>query len=212
MGRNSLYLKYGKRLVDILGGLVGTIFLFIPAFLLIALTYQFGKNKGPIFFRHRRLGKDGKQFDLIKFRSMVVDAEKVLRYDEALYKKYIENSYKLPPNEDPRLTSIGHFIRKTSIDELPQFLNILKGDMSLIGPRPIPMAELLQEYSTEKQIEFLSVKPGATGWWQVSGRSNVFYPERCDVELYYAQNISFKLDVKIILLTVKSVILKIGAH
>lgn len=122
-----------------------------------------------------------------------------------------KNSYKLPPDEDPRLTNIGDFIRKTSIDELPQFINLLLGDMSLIGPRPILDNEL-DEYTEEERRILLSVRPGITGIWQVSGRSDVFYPERCEMELYYPKNQSFWLDIKIIFLTIKQVLTREGAH
>ncbi|HFI0253782.1 TPA: sugar transferase [Streptococcus suis] len=208
---NSLYLRFGKRFFDILIGLFGTILIFLPSLIIIAIFYQFGKNKGPIFFRQDRLGKDGKTFKIIKFRSMVVDAEKVLLEDKELYEKYVANSYKLLPEEDPRLTTIGAFIRRTSIDEFPQFINVLLGDMSFIGPRPILDSEL-QEYTPVQQKKFLSVKPGITGWWQVSGRSEVFYPERCELELYYVENYSLVMDFKIVLMTVNKVITGHGAH
>lgn len=208
---NSLYLRFGKRGFDILIGLFGTLLIFIPSLIIIAIFYQFGKNKGPIFFRQDRLGKNGEIFKIIKFRSMVVDAEKVLLEDEELYKKYVANSYKLLPEEDPRLTTIGAFIRRTSIDEFPQFINVLLGDMSFIGPRPILDSEL-QEYTPVQQKKFLSVKPGITGWWQVSGRSEVFYPERCELELYYVENYSLVMDFKIVLLTFNKVITGHGAH
>ncbi|KXT90862.1 Undecaprenyl-phosphate galactosephosphotransferase [Streptococcus oralis] len=142
---------------------------------------------------------------------MVENAEEVLTANKALYEKYINNSYKLPPNEDPRLTNIGDFIRKTSIDEIPQFINLMLGDMSLIGPRPILENEL-EEYSKEEQQVLLSVRPGITGMWQVSGRSEVHYPERCEMELYYPRNQSFLLDVKIFFLTIKKVLSGEGAH
>ncbi|HFI0346111.1 TPA: sugar transferase [Streptococcus suis] len=208
---NSLYLRFGKRFFDILIGLFGTIFVFLPSLIIIAIFYQFGKNKGPIFFRQDRLGKDGKTFKIIKFRSMVVDAEKVLLEDKELYEKYVANSYKLLPEEDPRLTTIGAFIRRTSIDEFPQFVNVLLGDMSFIGPRPILDNEL-QEYTPDQQVKFLSVKPGVTGWWQVSGRSEVFYPERCELELYYVDNYSLAMDFKIVMMTFSKVIAGHGAH
>ncbi|HFU4501132.1 TPA: sugar transferase [Streptococcus suis] len=208
---NSLYLRFGKRFFDILIGLFGTIFIFLPSLIIIAIFYQFGKNKGPIFFRQDRLGKDGKTFKIIKFRSMVVDAEKVLLEDKELYEKYVANSYKLLPEEDPRLTTIGAFIRRTSIDEFPQFVNVLLGDMSFIGPRPILDNEL-QEYTPDQQVKFLSVKPGVTGWWQVSGRSEVFYPERCELELYYVDNYSLAMDFKIVMMTFSKVITGHGAH
>lgn len=208
---NSLYLRFGKRFFDILIGLFGTIFIFLPSLIIIAIFYQFGRNKGPIFFRQDRLGKDGKTFKIIKFRSMVVDAEKVLLEDKELYEKYVANSYKLLPEEDPRLTTIGAFIRRTSIDEFPQFVNVLLGDMSFIGPRPILDNEL-QEYTPDQQVKFLSVKPGVTGWWQVSGRSEVFYPERCELELYYVDNYSLAMDFKIVMMTFNKVITGHGAH
>ncbi|HFU4059848.1 TPA: sugar transferase [Streptococcus suis] len=208
---NSLYLRFGKRFFDILIGLFGTILIFLPSLIIIAIFYQFGKNKGPIFFRQDRLGKDGKTFKIIKFRSMVVDAEKVLLEDKELYEKYVANSYKLLPEEDPRLTTIGGFIRRTSIDEFPQFVNVLLGDMSFIGPRPILDNEL-QEYTPDQQVKFLSVKPGVTGWWQVSGRSEVFYPERCELELYYVDNYSLAMDFKIVMMTFSKVITGHGAH
>ena len=141
---------------------------------------------------------------------MVEDAEEILKKNPKLYQKYIENSYKLLPEEDPRMTGLGRFIRKHSIDEIPQFINILKGDMSFIGPRPVIEEELLQ-YG-ERTSKFLSVKPGATGWWQVSGRSEIGYPERCDMELYYVDNCSFKLDVKIFFLELKRIITKDTAY
>ncbi|HET1105487.1 TPA: sugar transferase [Streptococcus pneumoniae] len=157
------------------------------------------------------MGLKGKKFKIIKFRSMVENAEELLTANKALYEKYINNSYKLPPNEDPRLTNIGDFIRKTSIDEIPQFINLMLGDMSLIGPRPILENEL-EEYSKEEQQVLLSVRPGITGMWQVSGRSEVYYPERCEMELYYPRNQSFLLDVKIFFLTIKKVLSGEGAH
>lgn len=208
---DDIYLKYGKRTFDIIIGLVGTIFLFLPTLIIIFVLYQFGNNRGPILFAQDRLGKNGKMFKIIKFRSMVKDAEKVLKNDKVLYEKYVANSYKLLPEEDPRLTTIGAFIRKTSIDEFPQFVNVLLGEMSFIGPRPILENEL-QEYTPEQQEKFLSVKPGITGWWQVSGRSEVFYPERCELELYYVDHYSLALDFKIVFLTIWKVLHGHGAH
>ncbi|RSJ69283.1 putative sugar transferase EpsL [Streptococcus oralis subsp. dentisani] len=197
--------------MDVLIGLFGTIFIVLPCFLIIYIIYKIKGYKGSIFFTQYRVGLRGKKFKIIKFRSMVENAEEVLTANKALYEKYINNSYKLPPNEDPRLTNIGDFIRKTSIDEIPQFINLLFGDMSLIGPRPILENEL-EEYSKEEQQVLLSVRPGITGMWQVSGRSEVYYPERCEMELYYPRNQSFLLDVKIFFLTIKKVLSGEGAH
>lgn len=200
-----------KRIFDIVSSIVGTCVLFLPAAILIFIIYKLKGYSGSIFFKQERLGLNGKKFKIIKFRSMIENAEEVLRSNKVLYRKYVENGYKLAPEEDPRLTTIGAFIRKTSIDELPQFINILKGDMSFIGPRPI-IEEEIQEYKGSDKDKFLSVKPGATGYWQVSGRSNVSYPERCDIELYYVDNMSLLLDLKILLNSFAQVISKTGAY
>ncbi|MEH7009604.1 sugar transferase [Neobacillus niacini] len=204
----NLYLA-SKRMIDILGALMGIVLTF-PVFILISLLYLFGENKGPVFFKQTRIGENGKEFKIYKFRSMVVNAEEKLKANKMLYQKYIENSYKLEPNEDPRITITGQFLRRTSLDELPQLFNVLKGDMSLVGPRPV-VTEELKEYKNKK-ADFLSVKPGVTGYWQVSGRSEVMYPERVDLELFYVYNQSFSLDIKILLKTVAVVFLKKGAY
>ena len=141
---------------------------------------------------------------------MVFDAEQKLKENQLLYQKYLENNYKLEQDEDPRITKFGRFIRKTSLDEFPQFINVLKGEMSLVGPRPV-VDEELREYQ-DKVYEFLSVKPGITGYWQASGRSDVGYPERVDFELYYVFNKSLLLDIKIIFKTIVQVIYKKGAY
>lgn len=198
-----------KRLFDICISLVGMVVLVI-ATIIIAIFYSFGKNKGRIFFTQERIGLNGKRFKIYKFRSMVENAQEILMQDEKLYKKYLDNSYKLLPEEDPRMTRLGRFIRKHSIDEIPQFINILKGEMSFIGPRPVVKEELF-EYG-ERVVKFLSVKPGATGWWQVSGRSDIGYPERCDVELYYVDNCSLKLDMKIFFMELKRIITRDSAY
>ena len=211
MKQNGLIYICFKRVMDVFIGLFGTIFIVLPSSLIIYIIYKIKGYNGSVFFTQYRVGLKGKKFKIIKFRSMVENAEEVLAANKALYEKYINNSYKLPPNEDPRLTNIGDFIRKTSIDEIPQFINLMLGDMSLIGPRPILENEL-EEYSKEEQPVLLSVRPGITGMWQVSGRSEVYYPERCEMELYYPRNQSFLLDVKIFFLTIKKVLSGEGAH
>lgn len=203
-----LYL-FIKRCIDIIGALIGLI-ISSPIFILVSIMYLFGESKGPVFFKQQRYGKNGELFYIYKFRSMVVNADEKLKQNKVLYQKYIKNNYKLEQNEDPRITKVGRFLRKTSLDELPQFINVLKGDMSLVGPRPI-VEEELKEYK-DKGNDFLSVKPGMTGYWQVSGRSNVGYPERVDLELYYVYNQSLLFDFKILLQTIKIVILKKGAY
>lgn len=206
----SNFYYFIKRCIDIIGSIIGIVLcgiIAIPFFFI----YKFDKrNKGSMLFKQRRLGKNGKVFYIYKFRSMVSNAEEVLKQNQKLYKKYIANSYKLEQSEDPRITAFGRFIRKTSLDELPQFINVFKGEMSLVGPRPIVEKEL-KEYGEKKHL-FLSVKPGITGYWQVSGRSEVNYPERVDVELYYMDRQSIWLDIKIIIKTVFQVFLRKGAY
>jgi exopolysaccharide production protein ExoY len=198
-----------KRTIDIVGAIIGLI-LTSPLFLIISIFYLFGESKGPIFFKQVRVGKNGKRFYIYKFRSMIVNAEEKLKANKELYEKYLRNNYKLEPHEDPRITKLGRFLRKTSLDEIPQLINVLKGEMSLVGPRPVVQEEL-KEYGV-KVGEFLSVKPGLTGYWQVSGRSEIGYPERVNLELYYVYNQSLLLDIKIILKTVWMVLLKKGAY
>lgn len=207
--QNIIY-SYTKRITDIIGGLIGTIFLFLPTYIIIFLFKLFTSDKNSILFKQKRIGKGGKIFHIYKFQSMVENAEEILRRNEELYKKYQENNFKLEPHEDPRITKFGRFIRKTSIDEIPQFINVLKGDMSLVGPRPIVQKEL-DEYQNHKN-DFLSVKPGITGYWQTSGRSEVGYPERVNIELYYIVNQSFMLDIKIIFKTILKIFFKEGAY
>ncbi|HZH60174.1 MAG TPA: sugar transferase, partial [Metabacillus sp.] len=133
-----------------------------------------------------------------------------LKKNKELYEKYLKNNYKLEAHEDPRITKLGNFLRKTSLDELPQLINVLKGNMTLVGPRPVVEEELM-EYG-ENVNKFLSVKPGVTGYWQVSGRSNVGYPERVDLELYYVYNQSLLFDLRIIILTIWMVLIRRGAY
>lgn len=206
---DSVSYLFFKRAFDLVAGAVGLV-LSSPLFLIISLFYLFGSQKGPVFFRQKRIGQRGHAFYIYKFRSMVVNAEEELKSNKLLYRKYIENNYKLEPSEDPRITVIGRFLRKTSLDELPQLINVIKGEMSIVGPRPV-VTEELKEYGDNTKL-FLSAKPGLTGYWQVCGRSNIEYPERVDVELYYIRHKSFKFDLKIIFQTILSVITGKGAY
>jgi lipopolysaccharide/colanic/teichoic acid biosynthesis glycosyltransferase len=183
--------------------------LVAPLMLVLAALVRFG-SPGPVLFRQRRLGRGGRIFDCLKFRSMRLDAEEVLRRDPAVRARYIANGYKLPADEDPRITTIGRFLRSTSLDELPQLFNVMRGEMSLVGPRPIVPAELV-EYG-DSAAEFLAAIPGITGRWQVSGRSNLFYPERAAIELEYITRWSFQEDVRILLRTLPVVLSRAGAH
>lgn len=200
---------FTKRIIDILGAFIGLIVTF-PIFLIVSSIYLFGESRGPLLFKQQRFGKNGKMFSIYKFRSMIVNADEKLKQNKELYNKYVQNSYKLEQEEDPRITKIGMFLRKTSLDELPQLINVLKGEMSLIGPRPI-VEEEIEEYK-DKKDHFLSVKPGLTGYWQVKGRSEIGYPERVDLELYYIYNQSLKLDLYIFFKTFMIVLLKKGAY
>ena len=195
-----------KRIMNLLCSFVGVIVLS-PFFLIISIFIK-GSSEGRVFFVHERVGLNGKKFKLIKFRTMVNNAEEMIASFSPEQKKEWEENYKL--KDDPRITKIGKFLRRTSLDELPQLINILKGDMSIVGPRPVVDEEL--NWYGDKKDKLLSVKPGLTGWWAVNGRSNVPYPERCDLELYYVDHISFALDVKIILKTLGAIIKKDGAR
>ena len=198
-----------KRLIDICGALVG-IAILLPLTVVVAIINFANKENGPLFYSQKRIGKNGKYFKMYKFRSMVVGADEILKKlleeNEDLRKEF-EETRKL--QDDPRITKVGRFLRKTSLDEFPQFINVLKGEMSLVGPRAVIDGEI--EKFGEHKEEVLSVKPGITGYWAANGRSNTSYDERVEMETYYANNISILLDIQILLKTVISVIKKEGA-
>jgi exopolysaccharide biosynthesis polyprenyl glycosylphosphotransferase len=185
-----------KRIMDICGALIGLICLSW-LFLIVALLIKLEDPKGPVFFKQVRVGKDGKEFYMYKFRSMVTNAEELL---ESLLHLNEVSGAMFKMKDDPRVTKIGKFIRKTSIDELPQLWNVLKGDMSLVGPRP-PLPREVAQY-TEYDKQRLLVKPGCTGLWQISGRSNVGFKEMVELDLQYIRNRSILFDLKITLKTV----------
>jgi len=190
-----------KRLMDIYGAILGLVFLS-PIFLLVMIIIKIEDPRGSIFFSQKRVGKDGEEFNMYKFRSMITNAEEELK--ELL--KYNETTgamFKM--KNDPRVTKIGRIIRKTSIDELPQLWNVLKGEMSLVGPRP-PLRREVTEY-TPYDMQRLLVKPGCTGLWQVSGRSNIGFREMVELDLYYIKTRNCKVDIKLILKTIKIVII-----
>ncbi|MBU7594456.1 sugar transferase [Metabacillus halosaccharovorans] len=192
--KNILYYVF-KRTLDIIGALVGVIILsFI--LLIVAILIKLEDPKGPIFFSQKRVGKDGKEFRMYKFRSMVTDAES--KFEELLKYNEVEGAmFKM--KDDPRITGIGKFIRKTSIDELPQLWNVLKGDMSLVGPRP-PLPREVDQYTSYHKQRLL-VTPGCTGLWQVSGRSNLGFEEMVELDLDYIRTRSILNDLKIIFKT-----------
>lgn len=197
-----------KRSFDIFGSLVGCLFL-IPITIILKICFIMNKDYYPIIYSQKRIGKNGKPFNFYKYRSMIPDAEKVLKelLKDPKYKQEWEQNQKL--HNDPRITKIGKIIRKMSIDELPQLINILKGDMSLIGPRPLLEGELISHKGNPSIYE--SVKPGLTGWWASNGRSNLNYENRLKLEYFYIQNMSLWLDIKCIFKTIYVVIGKKGA-
>ncbi|CAN7181442.1 sugar transferase [Rossellomorea sp. LjRoot5] len=185
-----------KRFVDITGSICGMVLLSF-LFIILAVLIKLEDPKGPVFFSQKRVGKNGKEFKMYKFRSMVSDAEQRLK-DLLELNEVTGAMFKM--KDDPRVTKIGKFIRKTSIDELPQLFNVLKGDMSLVGPRP-PLPREVDEY-TSYDKQRLYVKPGCTGLWQVSGRSNVGFDEMVELDLIYIRKRSILFDFKIIFKTV----------
>ncbi|MFE4028336.1 sugar transferase [Priestia sp. YIM B13551] len=195
-GNNSKYYLAMKRSIDVIGALLGLIFLSW-LFIIIAFLIKIEDPKGPILFKQKRVGKDGKEFNMYKFRSMVSNAEELLK-DLLKYNEVSGAMFKM--KDDPRITKVGKFIRKTSIDELPQLLNVLKGEMSLVGPRPALPREVKLYTSHDKQR--LKVIPGCTGLWQVSGRSNLGFKEMVELDLRYIKDSSILFDIKIIYKTV----------
>jgi lipopolysaccharide/colanic/teichoic acid biosynthesis glycosyltransferase len=196
---NDALYSFTKRTLDIVVSLCALI-LLTPLFTVIAIAIYLD-SPGPIFYRQERLGLGRRPFRLIKFRSMCVNADEVLRRDEQLRKEF-EELYKL--KHDPRVTRVGAFLRKTSLDELPQFINVLLGDISLVGPRPIVEREVEKYWPFEDRL--FSVKPGLTGLWQVSGRNDTSYEERVRLDMRYIAERSLLLDLKIIAATVPALL------
>ncbi|NHC03372.1 sugar transferase [Acinetobacter sp. 187] len=202
------YPRILKRSFDIVFA-VFFIFLLCPFILIIVFLVK--RDGGPAFYGHERIGQNGQKFKCLKFRSMAVNSqellEKILAEDENACLEW-KTTFKL--KNDPRITKVGHFLRKTSLDELPQLLNILKGEMSAVGPRPVTEDEL--KMYDDSIHYYLMTKPGLTGLWQVSGRNDVDYATRVGLDRSYIQNWSFMQDIVIILKTVKVVLSKDGAY
>lgn len=194
-----------KRIIDFMGALIGLI-LLSPIFLIVAILIK-KDSKGPIVFGHTRKGVYGKDINIYKFRTMYENSKEIFDNFTEEQKKEFYINFKL--DNDPRITKIGYFLRKTSLDELPQLFNILKGDMSIVGPRPIVEAEIEKYGKCAKKL--FSVLPGLTGYWQANGRSDTTYDERIAMDMYYIDNRSIALDFKIMFKTVISVIKKEGA-
>ncbi|KAB2382658.1 sugar transferase [Bacillus toyonensis] len=194
-----------KRCIDFIGALCGLI-LLSPVFLIVAVLIKYQDPKGPVLFKQIRIGKDGKEFYMYKFRSMVVDAEEKLK-DLLKHNEVSGAMFKM--KEDPRVTRIGKLIRKTSIDELPQLLNVLKGEMSLVGPRP-PLPREVKEYTAYDKQRLL-VTPGCAGLWQVTERNSVGFKEMVELDLEYINKRSVIYDLKIIFKTIQIMIKSNGA-
>jgi lipopolysaccharide/colanic/teichoic acid biosynthesis glycosyltransferase len=194
-----------KRFLDIVGSTVGLV-AAAPIIALLSVAIRL-ESPGSPFFAHRRVGWRGRPFKCLKLRTMKTGAEELLRADPELYEEYRRNHFKLPEDCDPRTTRLGSLLRKTSLDELPQLWNVLRGEMSLVGPRPVVADELsMYEHSADL---LLSVRPGLTGAWAVSGRHGVGYPRRCEIELAYIRNWRLVEDLRILLRTASVVALEV---
>ena len=193
---NSIFYIVSKRIIDIIGSLAGLI-LLSPLFLIVAILIKLEDPKGKVFFSQERNGKYPATFKMYKFRSMVHNAEELL---EKLKDQNEQTGPVFKMQEDPRITRVGKFIRKTSIDELPQLFNVLMGDMSLVGPRP-PIPREVEQYTTY-QMQRLGVKPGLTCLWQVGGRNSVDFDGWVELDIEYIQKRSLWLDIKLIIKTV----------
>jgi lipopolysaccharide/colanic/teichoic acid biosynthesis glycosyltransferase len=193
-----------KRSLDVVGAFVGLI-LLAPVFFIVAILVKC-TSKGPMLFRQKRLGLGGELFFCYKFRTMIINAEEVLKNNPELMRAY-EKDFKI--KNDPRITPIGNFLRKSSLDEIPQLFNVLRGEMSLIGPRPIVPREIEKYHIYGDKV--LSVKPGLSGLWQASGRSETSYDERIALDLEYVDRCDMLFDLKLICQTIVIVITKRGA-
>lgn len=205
--KKAVYLSI-KRIFDIICSLIGLIFI-IPIAIIVKTAYLISGDTKSIFYYQERIGKKGKIIHIYKFRSMVYNADEVLKelLKDKKYKKEWDQNQKF--ENDPRITKIGNILRKTSLDEVPQFINVFLGDMSMIGPRPLVKGELDAHDGNHELYE--SMKPGITGWWACNGRSATTYEERLDLEYYYINNFSLWLDVKCIFKTIAAVLFKTGA-
>ncbi|MDR0899728.1 MAG: sugar transferase [Lactobacillaceae bacterium] len=201
------YMKF-KRFIDISGSLFGLVFLSW-LFLLIALILKVLHPDQPIFFKHIRAGYKETHFMMYKFRSMRSDAPTYFERHPEDYQLFVDNDFKFPAGNDPRVTRFGRILRRTSLDELPQLWNVLKGEMSLVGPRPITDPEL--KFYGDQVPKLLSVRPGMLGLWQALGRSDIAYPERADIDLEYVDNIAFWFDMSIVWKSLKAVFSRKGA-
>jgi lipopolysaccharide/colanic/teichoic acid biosynthesis glycosyltransferase len=198
-----------KRSLDVV---LATTLLLLALPVLAVLAVLVKLDGGPALFCQRRVGRRGGLFGMYKLRSMAPCAEERLRANPELYERYVSNGFKLPADEDPRITRLGRFLRASSLDELPQLINVVRGDMSLVGPRPIVAPELVEYQTRGAEAAYLSARPGLTGLWQVSGRSLVGYDERVQMDAQYLREANLRTDLSILVRTVGAVIRRHGAH
>ena len=212
--KNKNSIRFYKLIKNLFDYLFSFLFLitFLPLFLIISLLIKLS-SRGPIFFLQKRIGKNNIPFKCIKFRTMYPEAKDILENlleKDLLLKKEFEENYKI--KNDPRITTIGKLLRKTSLDELPQFINVLRGEMSIIGPRPIVKEEKKKHGKNLKKV--LLIKPGITGLWQVSGRNNLTYKRRVMLDLEYVENNNLLMDLRILLRTFRVILFPVdrGAY
>jgi lipopolysaccharide/colanic/teichoic acid biosynthesis glycosyltransferase len=204
----SRWEKALKRSFDVL---VGTLLLLatLPLWIIVGLCV-WATSRGPVFFCHERVGRGGRRIRVTKFRTMVPGAASILDADPELRDRYVQGGFKLRPEDDPRITRFGSVLRRLSLDELPQIWDVLRGRMSIVGPRPV-VADELESYGHYVGA-YLSMRPGITGLWQVNGRSDVGFPERARIDYSYASRWSLGSDVKVLLRTIPSVLRRRGAY
>lgn len=198
----------GKRFLDVAATLV-LLLVLLPVGTLLAVAVKL-TSAGPVLFRQKRVGRGGAEFWILKFRTMRVDAEAQLRSDVDLHRLFVAGSHKIPGHMDPRVTKVGRFLRRTSLDELPQLLNVLAGHMSLVGPRPVERTQLDRDY-IGFEAAYLRLRPGLTGLWQVSGRSTIGFPERAELDTRYMATCSPWADARILARTPLVIFTGLGA-
>lgn len=199
----------GKRALDVFLSVV-LLLATVPVFLIVAALVKL-TSRGPVFFRQRRVGRGGEEFRMLKFRTMRVDSEERLRSDPILHELFLQGSHKVPCHLDPRITAVGRALRRLSLDELPQLINVLRGHMSMVGPRPVERSQLDRDYKGYESA-YTALRPGLTGLWQVSGRSTVHFPERAELDRRYLRTCGPLTDAKIILRTPLVVVTGLGAE
>jgi lipopolysaccharide/colanic/teichoic acid biosynthesis glycosyltransferase len=198
----------GKRILDVVLSIV-LLLVTLPLLLAVAVLIRLTSD-GPVLFRQHRVGRGGEEFRMLKFRTMHLDSETRLHADSQLYELFLRSSHKIPAHLDPRVTPIGRILRRFSLDELPQLLNVLVGHMSVVGPRPVERSQLIRDYQGYEPA-YTALRPGLTGLWQVSGRSTVHFPERAQLDSDYVRACGPWIDAKIILRTPMVVFNGLGA-